>query len=124
MGIGEGKGEWDHLGEEKDLRARGRMLDEGLEVLTGLWSGEPFSYHGEHYQITEARFLPVPLQQPRIPIWVAATWPNKRPFRRAARWDGVFPLLVTDDGFGQMSYGSGPGVCIRLPPAAGLPCCQ
>ena len=32
------------------------------------------------------------MQQPRIPIWVAARWPNKRPLRRAARYDGVFPI--------------------------------
>jgi hypothetical protein len=32
------------------------------------------------------------LQQPRIPIWVAGMLPNLRPFRRAARYDGVFPI--------------------------------
>lgn len=36
--------------------------------------------------------LPVPLQQPRIPIWVAGYWPGTAPFRRASRWDGVTPL--------------------------------
>ena len=62
------------------------------------------SHDGEHYHVEESTFLPVPIQRPRIPIWVAATWPNKRPFRRAARWDGVFPLLVKGDWFGTMSY--------------------
>ena len=84
MGIGLGKVEWDHLGEETDLPARGRMLDEGLESLTGLWSGQ-------YYHIEQAQFLPAPVQQPRIPIWVAGFWPNKRPFRRMAGWDGMFP---------------------------------
>jgi hypothetical protein len=32
------------------------------------------------------------VQRPRIPIWAAAVWPNRRPLRRAARWDGVFPI--------------------------------
>ncbi len=85
--------EWDHLGEETDLRSRGRMLDEGLDILVGLWSGEPFQYDGEHYHIEQAQFLPKPLQQPRIPVWVGGEWPNKRPFRRMARWDGMFPLF-------------------------------
>ena len=40
-----------------------------------------------------AHFLPRPVQQPRVPIWVAGRWPNRRPFRRAARWDGVFPVF-------------------------------
>ncbi len=37
-------------------------------------------------------FLPTPVQIPRIPIWVGGFWPHKRPFRRAACWDGAFPL--------------------------------
>jgi len=93
VGIGLGKSEWDHLGEETDLRSRGRMLDEGLEILVGLWCGEPFQFDGEHYHIEQAQFLPPPVQQPRIPVWVGGQWPNKSPFRRMARWDGMFPLF-------------------------------
>jgi alkanesulfonate monooxygenase SsuD/methylene tetrahydromethanopterin reductase-like flavin-dependent oxidoreductase (luciferase family) len=81
------------LGDSGDSRVRAAQLDEGLEVLTGLWSGEPFRYQGQHYHINPTRFLPPPLQQPRIPIWVGSTWPRRRPFRRAARWDGVVPLV-------------------------------
>ena len=100
VGIGAMPYEWDYLGEEPDLKVRGAMLDEGLEVLTGLWTGELFGHRGEHYRVggepTEeswrAIFYPPPLQRPRIPIWVAGTWPTKAPFRRAARWDGVFPM--------------------------------
>ena len=96
VGIGSAGGsdvEWSSFDEELDLKTRAAMLDEGLEVLTGLWSGEAFQHQGEHYQVTEAHFLPPPLQRPRIPIWVAGYWPNKKPFKRAARWDGVFPLF-------------------------------
>jgi alkanesulfonate monooxygenase SsuD/methylene tetrahydromethanopterin reductase-like flavin-dependent oxidoreductase (luciferase family) len=67
-------------------------LDEGLAVLTGLWRGAPFSYDGTQYQVHNVCFLPLPVQQPRIPVWVAGTWPLKAPFRRAARWDVVFSL--------------------------------
>lgn len=93
VGIGLGQAEWNDLGEQTDLKQRGAMLDEGLQVLTGLWSGEPFSFSGQYYQVKEAHFLPKPVQQPRIPIWVGGFWPNKAPFRRAAEWDGVFPLF-------------------------------
>ena len=91
VGIGTPPEEFARFGEEADPRVRAEMLDEGLEVLTGLWSGEPFSFHGRHYQVEEATLLPRPVQQPRIPIWVGGTWPRKPSFRRAARWDGVFP---------------------------------
>jgi alkanesulfonate monooxygenase SsuD/methylene tetrahydromethanopterin reductase-like flavin-dependent oxidoreductase (luciferase family) len=69
------------------------MLDEGLEVLTGLWSGEPYRHEGTYYHIKQAHFTPKPFQQPRIPIWVGGVWPHKAPLRRMARWDGMFPLL-------------------------------
>lgn len=80
------------LGDSGDDRVRAAQLDEGLEVLTGLWSGEPFSHQGEHYRIQGTQFLPPPFQQPRIPIWVGCMWPRLRPLRRAARWDGIVPL--------------------------------
>lgn len=90
-GLGAGERELDDLGEEGDPRRRAAMLDEALDVVTGLWSGEPFSYAGAHYRVREAQFLPRPAQAPRVPIWVGGIWPNRAPMRRAARWDGVFP---------------------------------
>lgn len=94
VGLGSDRhGEYSSFQETIDARVRGEMTDESLEVLTQLWSGEEVNYQGEHYQISQAQFLPRPYQQPRIPIWVAGYWPTKKPFRRAAQWDGVFPLM-------------------------------
>jgi alkanesulfonate monooxygenase SsuD/methylene tetrahydromethanopterin reductase-like flavin-dependent oxidoreductase (luciferase family) len=99
LGVGSGHRhvEFGDLGEESDAKRRGEMLDEGLDILAGLWRGEPFSFEGKHYTLQNAHFLPPPLQQPRIPVWVAGFWPNKRPFRRAARWDGVFAIPREQD---------------------------
>ena len=80
LGVGLGSdssGELAPFGEETDPRGRARLLDEGLERLSAMWAGE---------------FEPTPVQQPRIPVWVAARWPNRRPVRRAVRWDGLFPI--------------------------------
>jgi alkanesulfonate monooxygenase SsuD/methylene tetrahydromethanopterin reductase-like flavin-dependent oxidoreductase (luciferase family) len=93
LGVGSGTAlqqSFSPFGEEMDARARADLLDEGLDVLTGLWLGERFSYQGSHYRVEDVVFLPPPMQQPRMPIWVAGTWPHRRPFRRAARWDGFF----------------------------------
>lgn len=79
---------FDRFGEVTDVRLRAEMLDEALDVIAGLWTGEPFSYHGKHYQIDEVTFHPEPVQKPRIPIWVGGGYPNKGPTERAARWDG------------------------------------
>jgi alkanesulfonate monooxygenase SsuD/methylene tetrahydromethanopterin reductase-like flavin-dependent oxidoreductase (luciferase family) len=76
------------VGEVMDLRRRAAMLDEALAIITGLWSGEPFGFHGQHYHIEEMTFLPPPVQQPHIPIWVGGNWLHPGPIRRAARWDG------------------------------------
>jgi alkanesulfonate monooxygenase SsuD/methylene tetrahydromethanopterin reductase-like flavin-dependent oxidoreductase (luciferase family) len=89
---GDGWREYSAFGEDADPRRHGRMLDEALEVLTGLWSGEQFWFAGDHYTVRDARFLPTPYQSPRIPIWIAGMWPRKKPFIRSARYDGVFPL--------------------------------
>lgn len=97
VGIGGGEAEWDRLAEETDLKTRGMMLDEALEVLTQLWTSEPVTNWGNFYRVEDAHFRPGPIQQPRIPIWVGGFWPNKPPFRRAARWDGVFPLFRNAD---------------------------
>ena len=73
------------LGEEPDRKARADELDEALEILIGLWSGEPFGYHGKHYQFEPMAFHPTPVQRPRIPIWVVGAWPSERSMSRVLR---------------------------------------
>ena len=95
LGVGIGSDKWREysaFGEPGDDSMHGAMLDEALTVIAGLWSGEPFSFSGQHYNVSDVTFLPKPLQESRIPIWVAGFWPNKPPFRRAARWDGICPI--------------------------------
>ena len=93
VGLG-GPSELGLMNEETNLRILAEMVDEQLEILHGLWSGEEFSYTGRHYKIDKVKFLPRPVQRPRIKLWGAGTWPKKGPFRRAAKLDGVIPLSV------------------------------
>ena len=94
VGLGsEPEREFAAFGEDPDPRVRADLLDEGLDVVVGLWSGEPFTHTGRHYSVDETVFLPRPVQHPRVPIWIAGRWPARRPFRRAARFDGVFPTF-------------------------------
>jgi len=84
LGVGLGSsrnGELEPFGEVADPRERALLLDQGLTDLSRYWAGE---------------FEPVPLQRPRIPVWVAAEWPHRRPLRRALQWDGLFPTGVPD----------------------------
>jgi alkanesulfonate monooxygenase SsuD/methylene tetrahydromethanopterin reductase-like flavin-dependent oxidoreductase (luciferase family) len=92
-----------HFNEMKDAKERSHMLDEALEVITGLWSGKSFGYDGKYYQVKKVKFLPRPIQSPRIPIWIGGGFPLKGPMQRAARWDGMCPykhkshFLTSDD---------------------------
>jgi alkanesulfonate monooxygenase SsuD/methylene tetrahydromethanopterin reductase-like flavin-dependent oxidoreductase (luciferase family) len=92
LGVGLGLAsdvDFAHFDEVTDNRQRAMQLDEALEVLVGLWTGQPFSYTGKYFQVTETTFLPRPLQTPRIPIWIGGGYPNPGALRRAARWDGA-----------------------------------
>ena len=84
--------EYARFGEDPGDRVHAEKLEEALAILVGLWSGEPFTFSGKHYTVAESRFLPTPVQQPRIPIWLAASPSKERPLRRAAHWDGVYPI--------------------------------
>ncbi|MBN1123123.1 MAG: LLM class flavin-dependent oxidoreductase [Anaerolineae bacterium] len=104
LGVGIGSGrphEYEFVGEETSAKARGAMLDEALDLLMKLWSGEYFKHEGDYYPMRgsrgesgeEIRHLPTPVNG-HIPIWVGGNWPNKKPFRRAAKWQGVTPIMI------------------------------
>jgi alkanesulfonate monooxygenase SsuD/methylene tetrahydromethanopterin reductase-like flavin-dependent oxidoreductase (luciferase family) len=98
-GLGSGRAEeWEQLGELSDARIRAARLDESLDLLAALWSGRPVDHDGPHFRVHTDGFLPVPQQTPRIPVWIGGYWPNRAPFRRAARWDGAFPLFDPAEG--------------------------
>jgi alkanesulfonate monooxygenase SsuD/methylene tetrahydromethanopterin reductase-like flavin-dependent oxidoreductase (luciferase family) len=102
VGLGAAHAGWLAFEEDPGRKVRAELLDEGLDVLTGLWSGQPFEYQGRHYHVTPSDFMPppAPVQQPRIPIWVVGGWPSPRSMRRAARYDGWLPNVLSNGGAG------------------------
>jgi alkanesulfonate monooxygenase SsuD/methylene tetrahydromethanopterin reductase-like flavin-dependent oxidoreductase (luciferase family) len=97
LGFGLGDAQDTHFGEITDLKQRAEMLDEGLDILAGLMSGQPFSYQGRHYNVKDITYRPQPVQRPRIPIWLGGFWPRRAPALRGARWDGFCPAKVPDE---------------------------
>lgn len=93
LGLDTSGRELSSFAEELDDRVRAAMLDESLDVVHALLSGDEVHHRGVHYTADGARFLPSPVQHP-IPTWVAARWPNRAPIRRAARYEGVFVIDV------------------------------
>jgi alkanesulfonate monooxygenase SsuD/methylene tetrahydromethanopterin reductase-like flavin-dependent oxidoreductase (luciferase family) len=82
------------VGEPLDRQTRAKLLDEGLAILAGTMTGEPFTFHGQHFHIDNLTLLPVARQQPRVPIWVVGAYPSEQSMARVARYDGLLPALA------------------------------
>ncbi len=97
VGLGDdGWHEFSSFGEVRNAVDRGHALDDALEILQGLLSGEPVRFAGQHYAVDTSEFLPRPVQDP-LPIWAACRWPNRKPLARAARLHGCFPIFRDGD---------------------------
>jgi len=104
VGLGAIDTGFEEFGEVTDRKTRAELLDEGLDILVGLWRGQPFNYKGKHYKIRETKFYPPPppAQQPRIPIWVVGAWPRMKSMRRVLRYDGLLPAVQDEKGQWQL----------------------
>ncbi|NUT38192.1 MAG: LLM class flavin-dependent oxidoreductase, partial [Hamadaea sp.] len=103
LGVGLGGVEAEFTAFGEPTAQRGQRTDEALQVVTGLWSGEPFTHHGTHYRIDGVTFAPVPVQRPRVPVWIGGT--SAAAHRRAARWDGW--VVGCDNEQGEMILSAG-----------------
>jgi hypothetical protein len=88
-------------GEQTDRRVRASMLDEGIDLIAGLWQGQ-LRFAGSHYAIDLAARedlarVAEPVQ-PRIPIWVVGVWPRPKSMRRVLRCDGLLPMCKDEHG--------------------------
>ena len=99
VGLGALDTGFEEFGEETDRKKRAELLDEGLEIIEGLWRGQPFSFSGKHYQIRPTKFYPPPppVQKPRIPIWVVGAWHRPKSMQRVLHWDGLLPAKMSPD---------------------------
>lgn len=98
IGLGAGVDALGEMGEETDRRIRAEMMDEGIDLIAGLWQGQ-MEFKGKHYRVDlSARedFFRVaqPVQKPRIPIWVVGAWPRPKSMRRVLRCDGILPAYI------------------------------
>lgn len=84
-GLGGGHGEFERFGEDEGDHARAALLDEGLDVISGLLSGERVDHRGEHFTVEGVTLAPAPS---RVPIWIGGT--SRKARERAQRFDGWF----------------------------------
>jgi len=98
VGMGALHDGWLAFEADEGRKVRAEKLDEGLAIYDGLMRGQPYSFSGRHYQVRPTDFMPppMPVQRPRVPVWVVAAHPSRPSLRRAAMMDG---LLATKVGF-------------------------
>jgi alkanesulfonate monooxygenase SsuD/methylene tetrahydromethanopterin reductase-like flavin-dependent oxidoreductase (luciferase family) len=53
------------------------LLEDALEMVTRLFTGEVVSYDGRVVSLRDARLRPVPVQQPHPPIWIGGNGPRR-----------------------------------------------
>lgn len=97
LGVGLGRRpDYELFGESWNLKRIAGRADEALTLIDRFWTGEPVTFHGDHFQVEGAALLPLPVQRPRIPILVGGLWPKKGSVRRGARWDGIMTHFPGD----------------------------
>lgn len=92
-----------NTGEVLDRKQRAEMLDEGIDMIAGMWDGD-LAFSGRHYQVDLSSRVDLfgathGVQKPRIPIWVVGAWPRPKSMRRVLRCDGLLPNCFGDEGF-------------------------
>ncbi|MBN2500733.1 MAG: LLM class flavin-dependent oxidoreductase [Anaerolineales bacterium] len=101
VGLGAVDTGFEAFGEETDRKTRAELLDESIDILTGLWSGEPLEYDGKHHTIQKMDFHhqpPPSVQQPRIPIWVVGAWRREKSMQRVLKCDGILVAGMDEKG--------------------------
>jgi len=83
LGIGKGYARHEFLGYGIPRKERPSRFEEGIDVIRGIWTEEPFSFKGKHYDLKDIRLTPKPVQQPHPPLWIGAL--NEKAVDRAAR---------------------------------------
>jgi len=99
VGLGALDSGFHEFGEECDRKTRAQLMDECLDIMTMLWTGEPVSYDGRHYRIEPSTFPSIKhvVQQPHPPVWCVGALGSAKSMNRALALGGLIPQVL-DDG--------------------------
>lgn len=65
------------------------ILEDTIEIVTRLFTGERVSYDGRRFSLADAQLRPLPVQSPRPPLWIGGSGP-KRTLPLVARYADVW----------------------------------
>jgi probable F420-dependent oxidoreductase len=90
-GVGWSRAEYEAL--DQDFATRGARMDEALALMRTVWTQDPASFHGRHYDVTDVRVLPQPAGA--VPIWIGGS--SAAALRRAVAADGYQGISTKPD---------------------------
>lgn len=84
VGLGAADTGFTEFGEETNMKVRAELMDEALDIITGLFYGHLFEYLGKHHRLESTQFFPPPDPIKRT-IWVVGLLPSVRDGNRKWR---------------------------------------
>jgi alkanesulfonate monooxygenase SsuD/methylene tetrahydromethanopterin reductase-like flavin-dependent oxidoreductase (luciferase family) len=98
LGVGKGYVPEEFIGYGIPAKERASRLEEGIDVIRGIWMEDGFTHKGKHYDLKNIRLTPKPVQQPP-PLWVGAFAPKAvdRAARLGCHYLGIGDTTVYDD---------------------------
>jgi probable F420-dependent oxidoreductase len=105
LGLGLGWSQDEMAAVGSDMKKRGAMADEFLQVLKAIWTTNPVEFHGKFYQVPKSYIGPKPVQKPHPPIYMAAFAPAAIK-RMATKTKGWNPVSIPIAGMAQMFGGA------------------
>ena len=98
VGLGALDSGFAEFGEVCDRRTRAELMDEGLEIMASLWTGQPVAHEGVHYTLRPSKFPTIKhvIQQPHPPVWCVGALDSGKSMTRALSWNGLIPQVVAD----------------------------
>jgi len=104
VGFGLGWSKDEMQATNADMKTRGAMADEFLQVLIAIWTSDPVEFKGKFFTLPKSYISVKPVQKPHPPIYLAAFAPPA--LKRLATYaDGWNPVGVPVEGMAQMFAG-------------------
>lgn len=92
VGLGAADTGFTEFGEETNMKVRAELMDEALDIITGLFYGHLFEYLGKHHRLESTQFFPPPDPIKRT-IWVVGLLGSNRSMSRVIKYQGLLPSV-------------------------------
>lgn len=97
VGIGRASTPLEYSGYSVPFEESRQRVDEGLTILRGVWTNDPYSYEGRFRQVRDVHLIPKPFQRPHPPLYLACNSAESVPIAARHRLPMMSSWLVLND---------------------------